>query len=182
MTAALATIVAPIATGKSSLAGALTRNLLIPTISSDATRKTLAGLRPSDPGSPALSSEASTHNTYSEMNRRASSVIDSDRGVILDGTFGKHSLRTALRDLARSHDRPFLFVEVTCDEPTLRHRLAQRQLTAGESDARIGDLPAIRRLYERPDELAPHERLVLNGARPLEELVDAVRTRIARSP
>jgi aminoglycoside phosphotransferase family enzyme/predicted kinase len=152
-----------IGAGKSTLADELGRELAIPVVSSDACRKALRGLRPSERGGPELYSEELDRLTFAEMLRHARSVLDSGRGVILDATFRAPHTRALAQALAREHDRRFLFVEVACDEETLRARLRRRAASPSMSDAGEALLAPLQRGYQPPAELAPDERLIVDG-------------------
>jgi hypothetical protein len=168
----------PAGAGKSTLAEALGAALRMPVISSDATRKRLAGLRPTERGGPALYTEELTARTYEGLARRAQSVLDSGRGVILDATFRAPALRGIARTLAADGDRPFLFLELDAHDEVLRARLRRRTHEGGESDAREELLPAMRASFRAALELRADERLPLDGTLPPEALVEQVRGRV----
>ncbi len=172
-----------VASGKSTLAEALAERFGLPVVSSDVTRKSLAGLPATQPGSEELYTSAFTEQTYADMIRRAGLVLDGGRSVILDATFRDPSQRRRARDLAAARDTGFLFVETYCDQATLRARLRARAARPSESDADERVLDQLRGQWVPPDELPEDERLSLEGSRPLPELVAAVEPRIrARSP
>jgi predicted kinase len=163
-----------IGSGKTTLADALGRALALPVISSDATRKRLGGLHVHERGGPALYTDAFTDRTQTAMQDQAGEVLASGRGVILDATFRDPRARRAARALAHAAGRPFLFVELTCDEETLRARLRQRAASPGLSDAREDLLPRLLSEYQPPTELPPGERVRLDGRRGAEELAREV--------
>jgi aminoglycoside phosphotransferase family enzyme/predicted kinase len=167
-----------IGTGKSTVADALTLDLRLPAVSSDATRKSLSGLPPTAPGGDWLYTEERTRSTYEELFRRAECVLTSGRGVVLDASFSTVQARAAARDLARRRNRPFLFVEVDCDEATIRERLRARQEGRSVSDAREALLPLFRRRYRAPDELSRAERLTVDGRADPPDTARAVRERL----
>jgi uncharacterized protein len=152
----------PVGVGKSTLADGLCRHLRTPVISSDATRKQIGGLALTERGGPALYTEAFTRRTYHEMLRRAQLVLDSGRGVILDATFRDPGQRAAARDLAARYACPFLFLEVRCDERTVRRRLRARAAGPSISDAGEDLLDALGR-FPPADELPEQERLTVDG-------------------
>jgi aminoglycoside phosphotransferase family enzyme/predicted kinase len=169
-----------IGAGKSTLADALALPLQLPVVSSDATRKHLGGLAPTERGQPWLYSGELDRRTYSELLRRAEAVLGSGRGVILDGSFGAPEDRRAARMLARLQGRPFLLVELVCDDEILRARLRSRAASPGVSDAGPELLEAFRRRYRPATELGPAHRLTLDGRLPVEELVRRVRATLER--
>jgi aminoglycoside phosphotransferase family enzyme/predicted kinase len=145
--------------GKSTLAEALTAVLGAPAVSADATRKHLGGIALDQRGDPGLYTPAFTRLTYQQMLARAGAVLESGRPVILDATFRHAAERAEARALAARHGCPFRFVEVTCDEATLRDRLRARAHAGPSlSDADEAVLERIRAEFEPPVELAPGER------------------------
>jgi aminoglycoside phosphotransferase family enzyme/predicted kinase len=168
-----------IGTGKSTLAEALGLALRAPVVSSDPTRKHLAGLAATDPGGPELYSDEQTRRTYTEVLRRARRVVGSGRGVILDATFSDRWTRAGAVAVARESGRPFCLVELDCDDQTLRRRLGERRDGTSVSDARAELLEASRLAYQPPVELDPRQHLSLDGRLPIEQLVRRVRAWLA---
>jgi aminoglycoside phosphotransferase family enzyme/predicted kinase len=140
-----------IGSGKSTLAQALGRALAAPVISSDRTRKALAGLGATERGGAELYTEAGRARAYDELLRRADGVLGSGRPVVLDGTFSEARRRGQARELARARGADLVVVEVSCATPTLRARLARRRAGGSVSDATDADLDALARRYEAPD-------------------------------
>jgi aminoglycoside phosphotransferase family enzyme/predicted kinase len=167
-----------IGAGKSTVAEALGLALRAPVVSSDLTRKGLAGLPATAPGGARLYADRATVRTYREMLHRAESVLASGRDAVLDGTFRQARFRLDARALARRHGCRFLFLAVDADDETLRARLRARAGTASASDAREDLLPWARRHYQPPTELGPGELLPVDGRAPAAAIVDAVRARV----
>lgn len=168
-----------IGAGKSTLAEALGRSLGLPVISSDRTRKALAGVTATQPAPAAAYSEAFSARTYDELFRRADVVLRSGRGVILDATFRERDFRLRAQELARHHQRPFRFVEAICDDATLRQRLRGRATGVAVSDATEGLLDQIRREFEAVTELANDEHLRVPTTQPVATQVQTVRDALA---
>ncbi|HEY0714388.1 MAG TPA: AAA family ATPase [Polyangia bacterium] len=172
--------------GKSTVAEALAQATGMPVVSSDHTRKHLAGLSASARGSPSLYTDDFTQRTRHELTRRAEQVLLSGRSVILDATFRISADRAKARALARTHGARFLFVEVTCDEATLQARLVTRATQSSESDADAAVLAKIRNQFTPPVELPPDERLVVDGRAPVatsvEPVLGAIRRLLCRTP
>jgi hypothetical protein len=144
-------------------------------VQSDRTRKWLAGVTPTDRAPGAAYEADASRRTFDELFRRAAAVVASDRGVILDATFRARELRSRARELATRHDRPFLFVEATCDDATLRERLRRRVAGPSVSDATEALLGRIRAEFEPVTELPPTEHLVVRTTEPIPALVEAMR-------
>jgi predicted kinase len=180
--AALAAVVAVgglIGTGKTVLAEALALALGLPVVASDRTRKWLAGLAPIQPAPASAYTADFSRRTFDEMFRRAAVVLRSGRGVILDATFRGRDLRRRAQDLARQHERPFLFVETTCDEATIRERLRQRATRPSVSDATEPLLARMRAAFEPVTELDPGQHVIVRTTEPLRTLVETVQRRLA---
>lgn len=160
-----------IGTGKSTLADALSRRSGFPIVASDRTRKWLAGLDPSERGPDRIYDATFSRHTFDEVFRRAEVVARSGRGVILDATFRSEELRRRARDLAAKLGRPFLFVETTCDDATIRERLRRRAEGPSVSDATEPMLDRFRREFE-PVEFPEHVRV--DTARPIEDQLECV--------
>ena len=163
-----------IGSGKTTLAEGLGRTTGVPVISSDRIRKSLAGISPTERAPEEAYSAAFSERTFDEVFRRATVVLRSGRGVILDATFraGKHRLRA--RDLARRHGRRFVFVEAFADEATLRARLRARAAGPSISDAGESLLERVRAEFEPVTELDPGEHVRVGTTGPPDTAVQAV--------
>jgi aminoglycoside phosphotransferase family enzyme/predicted kinase len=168
-----------IGAGKSTLAEALGRSLGLPVIASDRTRKALAGVSATQPAPAEAYSAAFSDRTYDELFRRATVVLRSGRGVILDATFRERDCRLRARTLADHHQRPFRFVEAICDDATLRQRLRSRATRVAVSDATEDLLDQIRREFEPVTELATDEHLPVPTTQPVAAQVQTVRDTLA---
>jgi len=134
----------------------------------------LAGISPIERAPEEAYSAAFSERTFDEAFRRATVVLRSGRGVILDATFraGKHRLRA--RDLARRHERRFVFVEAVADEATLRARLRARAAGPSISDAGESLLERVRAEFEAVTELRPGEHVRVGTTGPPDTAVQAV--------
>jgi predicted kinase len=124
----------PPASGKSSVAAALSAASGLPQISSDIVRKQLAGLAPQAPGSPELYLPDFDARTYAELGRRAADQLRSQPGVVVDATFRHRRDRDAFYD-AFGDAAPLLFVQ--CEAPA--HVLARRAEARERNPARVSD-------------------------------------------
>ena len=76
-----------LATGKSTLAATVAREHRMVVIGSDATRKGLAGLDPTERGDDAIYTPSMNRRTYDAMEGSARAVLESGRSVVMDATF-----------------------------------------------------------------------------------------------
>ena len=122
------------AAGKSQLAGALAELARLPHLSSDVTRKRLAGIHPRQRAADAAYGAEFNRLTYSELGRRARSATAAHGCVIVDATFRHRADRQAFAE-AFGDAAPVLFVECHAPARVLAERVAQRQ----RQPARISD-------------------------------------------
>jgi predicted kinase len=129
-------------TGKSSRSQALAKNLGWPVIHSDAVRKTLAGLKPTDrvpvDVGQGIYNEDFSDRTYKEMLRLAKDYLAAGQSVILDGSYKRAYERARVRQLAKELGARLVFVYCECPSAVARERLGIR-LTDPEaiSDGRV---------------------------------------------
>ncbi|MCP4039456.1 MAG: AAA family ATPase, partial [bacterium] len=122
-----------VGSGKSTVAAQCAETLPAVVVSSDRTRKRLAGIRDDDHsaarGAPrtGLYSETRTEEVYGEILERAAPVVDSGRHVILDASFSRAGYRSTVRDWARRRGIHTRLLKVTCSRDTALERLAQRE-------------------------------------------------------
>jgi aminoglycoside phosphotransferase family enzyme/predicted kinase len=115
--------------GKSTLAAELTRRLGVRTISSDATRKALTGLkrRQDQVGyEEGIYRPSITRRTYEKMSAEAEKLLLRRQGVILDATFHRRAQREALSRLAAKHRAPLAFVHCESADGVVEERLKRR--------------------------------------------------------
>ena len=128
--------------GKSSRSRALAANLNWPVIHSDAVRKLLAGLKPTDRApvdfGKGIYGEDFSARTYDEMLRQACAHLAAGQSLILDGSYKRAAERARVRRLARDQGARVVFVYCECPPAVARERLGIR-LTDPEaiSDGRV---------------------------------------------
>lgn len=176
-----------VASGKSTVAQHLGREIGAPVISSDRTRDFLLGARLNED-----LHEVHWENhyetgfgdrVYDEVMRRAGAVLRSGRPVVLDGCFRLAAQRSHARELARQFGHPFLFVEARVPEDVCRQRLQERSLRDGVPDAtwlEIAD--ELRAQWEPMDELPAEERETLDTSLPLVKNAERLRARLPTWP
>jgi uncharacterized protein len=169
-------------TGKTTLARRLQELSGWAHISSDLTRKRLAGIRGTDRAGEEHYSEEMTMRAYEEMGRAARDQLRERRAAIVDATFHRRSERVAFfRGLV---DRPSRCLFIECAVPTdvLLSRVRERESKPDRvSDA--GTAVARRQLDEREplSEVPEHERMPLVTTAPADELVTEVEAFIDRT-
>ena len=171
--------------GKSTLARSLRRELDWEVFSSDRTRKELGGVplhvRGAEPERRRLYSKAMSDKTYAALARHAAAQARQQRSVILDATFGSRRRRDQLRKVLARAGVDYCFFETRAATATIKHRLEERERSAGEiSDARLDDLPLLTRTYERPTELESQHFLAVKTARTCEAVVLATLRALAQ--
>jgi uncharacterized protein len=169
--------------GKTTLAGKLAELSGWPHISSDLTRKRLAGVGATERGASELYSPALTARTYEELGRSARASLESGRGAIVDATFHRRDERAAfVRGLGEA-PTPQLFVECQAPPEVLLVRAGRR---AAEPE-RVSDADAAiveRQLAERDPlgDVPPEARAELLTEASPDELAAEVERLIDRSP
>ncbi len=172
--------------GKSYLAHALAGRLGAPVISSDVTRKKLAGLDPSQPQVEPIDfgiySPQMTARTYDEMLRQARDFLRRRKPVILDASYLRRQQRRDAKALAQEAGVPFLAVECVVDGELVRERLKQRRSAVwSPSDGRWEVYEAQLARAEPISELREEQRLSLDGRLPLAEQIARVQARVEGS-
>jgi predicted kinase len=147
------------ASGKTTLARALASRLGLVHLSSDLTRKTLAGVAPTHRGTDSfrqgLYDRGITERTYSTLRQHAARWLRRGRSVVLDATFGNLDERARVQRLAQRLGAELRVVLCEADEGTLRARLARRATEHGAiSDARLEIWPELRAAFSEPREIA----------------------------
>ena len=146
-----------IGSGKSTLAAALGRELAAPVVSSDRTRKAMAGLAPTARGGAELYTPEAVDRNYREVLRRGGEVLASRRGVILDATFSTRRWRQrpptwrAARARASCSSRRAAPIARCCARGW--RRAGARPSVSDATDAELDELLALR--AARPGDPGP---------------------------
>jgi len=164
-------------TGKSALARALSERSMAVHLSSDAVRKTLAGISPgekrTEPFGKGIYSKEFTERTYRTLSSRAAELLRKGRSVVLDATFSRNRfLREALSEAKRAglSDDFIHVIETTAPEGVIKERLSKRaEEEVSEGAARADMRPEIFPLQKASYERKSIKRLVLDTTRPLRE-------------
>ena len=170
-----------IGSGKSTLAQALGRALAAPVVSSDQTRKVLAGLAPTAPGDAHLYAPDARDNIYDEILRRAGAVLTSGRGVIVDATFSTRAWRARAAAAAQAAGARFLLIETQVPLDVARARLAARRTQPSASDATEALLEDFLGAYEPAGSGEPGPRLLVDMAGPADAAVSTALSALAEA-
>ncbi len=127
-------------TGKSTLAAGIASRTGFTHLLSDAVRKELAGLRPTEAApegyGEGIYSEHFTERTYAELGRRAFEFLKKGRSVILDATFSKRRYLKKAMEAAERAGAEVKIIECIASSATVRARLEERRWASGNvSDA-----------------------------------------------
>ncbi len=153
----------PSGSGKSTLAGELSKRTGFEVLSSDAMRKSAAGLKPTERASPEHYSHRFTHHTYELLAGRAREAIAGGAGVIVDATCRSRAERSTLLGRLRATGAPRLVVR--CDVPLdlAQRRAAERAHDPlSVSDAGPEIVAEQYASFQPLEELAPGDVLVVD--------------------
>jgi predicted kinase len=164
--------------GKSTLARDLSRRLGLKAISSDVTRKRLAGIsgdRDAAPFEQGIYSPVMTQRTYAAMAEEAETLLRSGQGAILDATFHRREQRQRFFDLAGRYGVPFAVVSLEPPDEIARGRLERRGVEGSDiSDGRWEIYLEQRKRSEPLTDVSPRLRLVVDTTSPPEALLRGV--------
>jgi aminoglycoside phosphotransferase family enzyme/predicted kinase len=132
--------------GKTTVAQAALERLQVIRIRSDVERKRLFGLLPqqashSEVGGGIYSAEA-TRLAYDKLHQLARKLLSAGFTVIVDAAFTQCAERQRFQQLAKEMALPFVILEVRANPVTIKRRIRQRLLQAG--DASEADLAVYR--------------------------------------
>lgn len=166
-----------IASGKTTLAKALGHSQGWAVYHSDAVRKALVGIPPTQrvevPYGQGMYAPDISGQTYQEMFRQAGEHLGTGTSVILEGSFMRAADRRQAMDLAQHHQAEVFFILCTCSaEETLR-RLARRAVNSQAiSNGRQEILMSQQSRFEPITDLQEVPVLILDTDRPLEAIVE----------
>ncbi|MBW0115096.1 AAA family ATPase [Pseudonocardia sp. KRD-169] len=128
-------------TGKTTLAGALADRFGAVLLSSDRIRKELAGIDPTKPaGAPfreGLYTEQHTAQTYTELLRRARTLLGRGESVVLDASWIDARHRAAATDLALDTSSDLVALRCHATADTAERRIAGRGATGSDATAAV---------------------------------------------
>jgi aminoglycoside phosphotransferase family enzyme/predicted kinase len=153
--AGLVAMAGTVGSGKSTAARRVADALGAVVIGSDRTRKSLAGLAPTETAGPECYDAAWNERVYAAILERAAHALDAGRWVVLDATYSRRADRKRLLGWAASRGIVPYLVETQCDPAVARERLAARARgTHGETESDAGPelLDQSIERFEAPDE------------------------------
>lgn len=154
------------ATGKSTLARALAGPFLAGLLRSDAIRKGLAGIAPTERGAASLYSEASTERTYRALAEGAVAHLGS---VVLDAAHLRRVERGWSLEAAAKRGGRWVVVETVAAEAEIARRLEGRAADPTNiSDATPEVVRRLAHLREAPEEIPARRHVVIEAGTPPE--------------
>ena len=168
------------AAGKTHLARTLAEISHLPHLSSDVTRKRLAGLKPQQRASAELYRPEFNALTYSELGGRAARATKAHGGALVDATFRHRADRDAFTD-AFADAAPLLFVECWAPAGVRAERAAKRDRQPSRvSDASLSVVQREGAAWEPLEELPPEAHLTLRSDRRAEAQLEDLRALLDR--
>jgi len=167
-----------VGTGKTTVAQALAERLGFATISSDVTRKRLAGIPPTEHRFEGFHSDIYSSDfsakTYKKMLDEASEFLSQGQSVILDASFGRKEDRLQALKLAEALGANFIVLECVLDEETIKKRLEQRLARETTSDGRWEIYEIQKQTFEPINEFLPQQHLILDTSQPVDKIVELI--------
>ncbi len=137
----LVVVMGGVATGKSTMASALSEAWDAPHLNSDVVRKRLAGIPPKSPTPEALRdqvySEEMTQRTYEALVTQGLDGISSQGLVVLDATFRYPPFLEMLQKRTREKGLKLILIQTYAPEEVIKARLQERDHKGNVSDMRI---------------------------------------------
>jgi uncharacterized protein len=171
----------PAAAGKTTLAKRVAEVSGLEHLSSDATRKRLAGLAPTEPATADHYTDTFNRRTYEELGRLAADQVRRGGGVIVDATFRRRVDREAFAAALGDITAPVFFAACEAPADVLRERARGREAEREHvSDA--GPDVAARQLaeFEALSEVPEGLRSPVRTDRPVGHLLPELEDRVNR--
>ena len=174
-----------VGTGKSTVAGELARRLGLVSISSDITRKKLAGISSGEhcleDFSGGIYSPEFTKKTYDALYSGAEGVLSQGGSVVLDAAFLKREERLKAAAIAARSGADFTVVECSLAETVVKKRLAERLKLGSVSDGRWEIYLPQKKNFEPVNEVPENAHITINTAKPVESYISDLIGKITRS-
>jgi predicted kinase len=163
-----------VASGKSTVARALSRRLAAPRVAADRVQRALLAPLPARVAHEVVWEPDFAERVYQGMLRRAADVLASGRPVVLDACFGRAAWRREAAALAARHGAAFVFAHCEPPPEDVAARLARRD----ERDGAPGAWEALARLaterWQPPGPDEPGRTVRVDTARPRREWLGAL--------
>jgi uncharacterized protein len=168
-------VAGPPGSGKSTLAGAVAERSGLAVLSSDVTRKRLAGLAPTQRASPEHYTARFTAATYRTLGEAAAETLSRGEGVVIDATCATRAERAdLLRALGVAPGR-LMFVECRVPlECAIERAAARAEQPTRVSDAAPEVVARLFESYEPIDEIPQGTVVAVDGRAPLDEQLGLV--------
>jgi uncharacterized protein len=161
------------ASGKSTLAERIAGEAGLAHLSSDAVRKGLAGLAPTERAGPEHYTPAFGRRTYRELGRLAAQESRSRGGAVVDATFRHRADRDAFADGLEAVAPAPVFLECRAPAAVLAARARRRLADPGRvSDADESVAARLRHDFEPLDEVPPERHLTVRADAPLDACLE----------
>jgi aminoglycoside phosphotransferase family enzyme/predicted kinase len=165
-------------TGKSTLSGLLGEAAGFRVVSSDPTRKALAGLAPDASAAAAYGQGLYTaewnERTYAALREEAGTALRRGERILVDASFRRDGRRRDFMELARELRLPVVFLLLEAPESRVRDRLETRPRGASDADQSTYEALAARWEATSPD-TEPSTRTVHTGQTPAWSLEQALK-------
>lgn len=175
-----------VGTGKSTVAEALSRSLGFNVISSDVTRKKLAGIAPTEHRfeqfQGGIYTQDFSRKTYDAMFNQAKELLSQGQWVILDASFKKRQDRLQARDMARKAKADVAVVECVLDEGAVKTRLEKRLQEETTSDGRWEIYWSQKQDFDPITEFSQQNHILLDTSQPTSIIVEAISDVILKEP
>lgn len=169
--------------GKSTIAGELSRIFSIRVFQSDVIRKELYDLKPGDPldmpFEKGIYSKGASALTYGKLLLSAQQEIEQGRSVILDATYGRRHHRAEAVRLANDIDANIIFVECALKESMIKARLLKREAGHPVSDARYHHYEEFKKRFEPLNDLRNVMHIRVDTGKSLEECMEQILARMS---
>ncbi len=167
-----------IGTGKTTVAQNLSQRLGLVMISSDATRKRLAGIPLTahrfDEFKTGIYSEDFTRKTYNEMFTEAEKFLLEGQSVILDASFKKREDRLRAKNIADKTGADFLVIECVLEEEITKKRLEQRLKEGTISNGRWEIFHLQKQDFDPIVEFSKENHIIVDTAQPLANIISLI--------
>lgn len=159
--------------GKTTVAKALAQRWNLTYLSSDITRKSLAGIpllqRAAQGYEEGIYAPAFSRATYERLCSDAESTLHQGASVVLDASFHQAGQRQAVLRMAKELKVPCRILECRAPEAEIRRRLELRELTGSVSDGRWALFHRQRAAWQPITEISPRQHIVVDTLPPLRE-------------